>query len=570
MDIRRRVATLLLALSVAIPTARVGAYERLARSEVVNPYPKPARQPHYGSPTAPGPDRLAWCRGAVFYEIFVRSFADSDGDGVGDFRGLSGKLDYLNDGDSTTTSDLGINAIWLMPVFRSPSYHGYDVTDYEHVNSAYGTEADFDSLLARAHRRGIRVILDLVLNHTSSKHPWFLDAASSPRSRHRNWYIWRNDDPGWTQPWGSNPTWHKGGGAYYYGIFWGGMPDLNFRNPEVCAEMERVAALWLRRGVDGFRLDATRHLVERGPDVGESDTPETHAFLKKFAAAVRKVKPEAVLVGENWTDAKTIARYYGSTKQLPEGDELPMNFNFPLAAAVVEGVRDRDGRRIESAIGEMRAAYPAGVLDAPFLTNHDMERVATQLGNDPGKMRVAAAILLTLPGTPFLYYGEEVGLSNGPTPGDESKRTPMPWNSGRGGGFTSGKPWFAFAPGLDTDNVSLEDRDARSLLTHYRGWVASRHNSLVLREGDLWLLPGGAPSGILAFLRTRGKENVLVAHNLTDKQVSFRPIMTWVNHAELLHESGGARASGQGIPTLVLPPFASGAWKVRLSDLTPR
>src|SRR5262245_24492704 len=209
-----------------------------------------------------------WARGAVFYEVFVRSFADSNGDGIGDLRGLTAKLDYLNDGDPATDGDLGVDALWLMPVFDSPSYHGYDTVDYEKIEPDYGTGEDFDRFLAEAHRRGIRVILDFVMNHSSSQHPWFVESASSPTSARRDWYVWRADDPGWTQPFpggGSNHTWHAKNGAFFYGIFWSGMPDLNFSTPAVRQEIERLAASWLARGVDGFRLDATRHLFANGP-----------------------------------------------------------------------------------------------------------------------------------------------------------------------------------------------------------------------------------------------------------------------------------------------------------------
>ncbi|HSF44229.1 MAG TPA: alpha-amylase family glycosyl hydrolase, partial [Thermoanaerobaculia bacterium] len=214
----------------------------------------PAASPPAASPASP-----SWARGAVFYEVFVRSFADSNGDGIGDLQGLISKLDYLNDGNPRTSQDLGVDALWLMPVFQSPSYHGYDVVDYETIESDYGTNADFERLLAEAHRRGIRIIVDFVMNHSSSQNPWFVDSASSPASPRRDWYVWRADDPGWTQPWGgNNRVWHPKNGAYYYGVFWGGMPDLNFSTPAVRREMERLAAFWISRGVDGFRLDATR------------------------------------------------------------------------------------------------------------------------------------------------------------------------------------------------------------------------------------------------------------------------------------------------------------------------
>jgi alpha-amylase len=260
------------------------------------PHPPPA--PAAASSPEVSKDRSpeSWAHGAVFYEVFVRSFQDSNGDGKGDLRGLASRLDYLNDGDPERGDDLGVDAVWLMPVFASPSYHGYDTTDYETINKDYGSGDDFALLIREAHRRGIRVIIDLVLNHTSREHPWFLESASSPSSPKRDWYVWSPTDPHWKKPWDpSSETWHPLGGAYYYGLFWAGMPDLNYRTPAVREEMKRIAALWLGRGVDGFRLDAVRHLVENGPDE-QVDQPETHAYLKEFAAYVRSVKPEAVLV----------------------------------------------------------------------------------------------------------------------------------------------------------------------------------------------------------------------------------------------------------------------------------
>src|SRR5205085_5554719 len=235
-----------------------------------------------------------WWNGAVVYEVFVRSFSDSDGDGKGDLAGLIKKLDYLNDGDPSTSTDLGVDAIWLMPIFASPSYHGYDTTDYESINPAFGTSADFDAVIAAAHQRGIKVILDLVLNHTGSGHPWFVDSAASPASAHRNWYVWSATDPGWTPPWGGGgDTWHFLNGSYYYGVFFSGMPDLNYRSQAVGDEMKRIAKVWLDRGADGFRLDAARYLIENGSGGGQEDQPETHAFWKEFSAYVRSVKPSA-------------------------------------------------------------------------------------------------------------------------------------------------------------------------------------------------------------------------------------------------------------------------------------
>ncbi|HEY0557210.1 MAG TPA: alpha-amylase family glycosyl hydrolase [Thermoanaerobaculia bacterium] len=500
-----------------------------------------------------------WARGAVFYEVFVRSFADSDGDGVGDLRGLTAKLDYLK--------DLGVDALWLMPVFESPSYHGYDTIDYEKIQPAYGTGEDFDRFLAEAHKRGIKVILDFVMNHTSSKNPWFIDSASSFSAPHRDWYVWRTDDPGWKQPWGDGPTWHPNPNGptpiptFYYGIFWGGMPDLNFSTPAVRQQMEHLAGAWLARGVDGFRLDATRHLFANGPGDLQNDQPETHDYLREFAAAVRQAKPQATLVGENWTETPKIATYYGSTAVIKEGDELPMTFNFPLAEAIVKAVHDGDASGIAAKLQEMAAVYPAGIIDTPFLTNHDQQRVATDLGNDPTKLRSAAAVLLTLPGAPFLYYGEEVGLQNGPGAKDELKRTPMPWDETTGGGFTTGHPWFDFAPGRETANVAVEAGDPSSLLSYYRQLIRLRHSSAALKKGDLKLLAPGGP--VLAFLRQSGKERVLVVHNLGAGEVAAGPYAIGGRRLDLLFGPTAKPVKGAEGWTVTVPAGASGVWRVR-------
>jgi glycosidase len=439
-----------------------------------------------------------WARGAVFYEVFVRSFYDSDGNGVGDFKGLTSKLDYL--------TSLGVDGVWLMPVFQSPSYHGYDTVDYETIERDYGTNADFQKFVAEAHKRGIRVILDFVMNHTSDQHPWFRDPAK------HDWYVWSATNPGWHQPWGGDyPTWYAKNGQFYYAVFWSGMPDLNYRTPAVKDEMFRLARLWLARGADGFRLDATRYLVEDGPGPGQADTPETHQVLRELVATVHAAKPEAILIAENTVDTPTMATYYA--------DGL-MNFDFPLASAIIDGVKSGDATRIRAVLADIAAKYPGGVIDTPFLTNHDHTRIATQLGNDQGKLRSAAAILLTLPGTPFIYYGEEVGLQNGPTEADESKRTPMPWSAS--GGFTTGKPWEDYAPGLAAANVANETNDPSSLLSYYRSWILRRKQSAALSRGSLTLLD--APPQVLAFERAFGGERVVVAHNLGSTPVAFRGV----------------------------------------------
>lgn len=511
---------------------------------------------------APAPPwQLDWAEGTVFYEVFVRSFADSDGDGIGDFRGLTSKLDYLNDGKPGTSSDLGVGGVWLMPVFRSPSYHGYDVTDYEHVNPEYGTEEDFDRLLAEAHRRGIKVIVDLVMNHTSSTHPWFVEAAADTASAHRDWYVWSDRDLGWGQPWNPvGPTWHPSTHGWYYGVFWSGMPDLNFRNPAVRAEMLRIADLWLARGVDGFRLDATRHLIETGPGAGESDADETHAFLRQLSAHIRRVRPDALLVGENWTDTATIAPYFGSADSVARGDGLPCNFDFPLAGAIVKSVQS--GRRddVVQVLEEVARSYPKGALDGTFLTNHDMARVATQLGREPGSLGAAAALLLTLPGTPFLYYGEEIGLQNGSCSSDECKRTPMAWDGTANGGFTRGTPWWPPAPG--NANVAAQTGDSASLLSRYRQLIRARGASAALRRGEVTAIASAA-SGVLAFVRTGGGESVLVAHNLGGGFAGTSVAAKGSISEPLFADPGATASGGAGTWSVFLPPRGSGVWRIR-------
>jgi alpha-amylase len=509
-------------------------------------------------PPAPTPipaqENHDWARGAVFYEVFVRSFSDSDGDGVGDLRGLTSKLDYLNDGNPQTSTDLGVDALWLMPVFQSPSYHGYDTVDYERIDDEYGSAEEFQRLLDEAHKRGIRIIVDFVMNHSSSQHPWFVESSSSPNSPKRDWYVWRADDPGWTQPWGgSNRTWHEKNGAFYYGVFWGGMPDLNFSTPAVREEMKRLAGHWISRGVDGFRLDATRHLFANGPGDLQNDQPETHVFLKELGDHVRGVNPGAVLVGENWTTTPAIAQYFA---------ELPMNFNFPLAEEILRGVQDGEAAGIAGKIEEIQELYPAGALDAPFLTNHDQIRIATVLKSDPAKLRSAAAVLLTLPGAPFLYYGEEIGLQNGPAGNDEHKRTPMPWEDSPTGGFTTGKPWFQLAPG--TANVAAQTGNPASLLSHYRKLIRARKSSKALREGSLELLTSGVASDpVLAFTRESPGERVLVLHNLGIEAVTAGPYEEG-DGTDLIFSIGEIVVlQGEGGWKVNLPAGASGVWRIK-------
>lgn len=467
------------------------------------------------TPTATGAaaEAALWWDDAVFYEVFVRSYADSDGDGTGDLRGLISRLDHLNDGDPTTTDDLGVTGLWLMPVTQSPSYHGYDTTDYFTVEDDYGTAADFRELVTQAHARGIRVIVDLVLNHTSSLHPWFLESASVTSSPKRDWYVWRTDNPAATTSWGTQ-AWHQLNGASYLGLFWEGMPDLNHRNPEVAAEVGEITRFWLEdMGVDGFRLDAVRHLIEEGDEF--DDTPATHAWLARWDDSVDAVAPDALTVGEVWDATPVVAPYVTD-------DEVDLAFEFSLAEAIIASVRSGDPAPLDAALAATLAAFPPGQF-ATFLTNHDQNRVMSQLGGDVGKARLAASLLLTLPGVPFVYYGEEIGMT-GEKP-DERIRTPMQWSSEAHGGFSPTTPWQELAANWDEVNVAAQDADPASLLNHYRRLIHLRAEHPALRQGDLAALPGTC-TGSYAYLRSATPPDagvadvVLVAVNVTDRERS--------------------------------------------------
>jgi alpha-amylase len=478
--------------------ASCGQATPTAMPEPATPTASPTPTPTAG-PT-PTPAGGTWWDGVTFYEVFVRSFYDSDGDGDGDLPGLIEKLDYLNDGDPATDGDLGVTALWLMPIFASPSYHGYDVTDYYTVNPAYGTNEDFGRLMDEAHKRGIRIIIDLVLNHTSIEHPWFLDSASGPDAERRDWYVWADKDPGYLGPWGQQ-VWHARNGSYYYGVFWEGMPDLNLENPEVTAELYEIARYWLEEmGVDGFRLDAVKHFVEEGEQ--QVHTEMTHAWLAKFYDFVKGVDPEAFLIGEAWDSTALSAMYVGN--------EVDAVFEFSLATAVLDGVNRGRATPIVSAMRTVQRSYPEGGF-APFLTNHDQPRTMTGLRGDWAKAKLAATVLFTLPGTPFAYYGEEIGMAG--TKPDEKIRTPMQWTSGPNADFTSGIPWQAVNPDYEEKNVELQSSDPGSLLNHYRTLVALRNEHAALGNFDYMPLES-ANASVLPYLRGPGSEAILVVVNL--------------------------------------------------------
>jgi glycosidase len=469
------------ALPTAIPTATSAPAAGQPASTAV------ATKPAASSAVAP---ENVWWNDSVFYEVFVRSFQDSEGDGIGDLQGLIDRLDYLNDGDPTTTDDLGVTGIWLMPVAQSPSYHGYDTTDYYTIEEDYGSNEDFQRLIEEAHRRGIKVLVDLVLNHTSTEHPWFVDSASGPGAEKRDWYIWRPTDDGSRAPWsGGGPVWHKRGDAYYFGLFWEGMPDLNYRNPEVTAEMQQAARFWIEEmGVDGFRLDAVRHLVEEGTTY--TGAPATHGWLAQFDDFVDSVDPDALTVGEVWDATDQTAPYV-------RDDEVDLVFEFNLANGILTSVVQGSPMGTAEELAAMLAAYPRGQF-ATFLTNHDQPRVATILGKDPAGHKLAATALLTMPGVPFIYYGEEIGMT-GNKP-DELIRTPMQWSDAANAGFTSGQPWQPVNRGFEQLNVAGQDADPASLLSHYRRLIHLRHDHPALLRGGFIPVESSCDSTV-AFMR---------------------------------------------------------------------
>ena len=508
---RRPIAAILLAILVAgcAPTSSPKPSAVDVAPSDGTPSASVAGLPCDATPASSGPSSAEspWWRDRVFYEVFVRSFADSDGDGIGDLRGLTERLDYLNDGDPATSDDLGVTALWLMPVAESPSYHGYDVTDYDVIEPDYGTAEDFRALMTAAHERGIDVVVDLVLNHTSVDHPWFQDART-PGSAHDDWYVWSDTEPRVSGP-GGNEVWHRDGDRWYYGYFWEGMPDLNVENPAVTAALDGVAAYWLQDlGVDGFRLDAAKHLIEDGSTL--ENTPQTKAWLQGFRDRVEAIDPDALLVGEVW-DATSVSSEY-----VRDG-ALDMTFAFGLAGSTISGVRFGDPASLAVAQAEVDAAYPEGGF-ASFLTNHDQDRSFDQLGRDGPSAKAAATLLLTGNGVPFVYYGEEIGL-RGRKP-DERIRTPLAWDANPPGyGFTSGTPWEAMAEGVDTANIAAETSDPTSLLSRYRALIALRTAHPALRDGELIPVESSVP-GVYAYLRHDTTETVAVVINLSKTPVS--------------------------------------------------
>ena len=514
-----------------------------------------------------------WWQHAVFYEIYPRSFADSNHDGVGDLNGITAHLDYLR--------QLGVDAIWITPCYPSPQVDfGYDVSDYENIDPQYGTLADFDRLAAAAQKRDIRIIMDYVLNHTSDQHPWFLDSRSSRTAEHRDWYVWR-DGKGSSPPnnWQSlfgGPAWEfdPKTGQFYLHQFYVQQPDLNWNNPAVKQALFDVTRFWYERGVAGFRLDAVDRLFETyrdNPvktdadgsteieDLYTREQPGEHEILREL----RQVSDpyHAVLIGETWTDDTAgLLKYYGGGREL----QLPMDFNFATVNQLSASEFRKQIGFVESACDRTAMSVPGqpSCIAWPvfLLSNHDMRRGYNRYGDGKHNDQIArmmAALVLTLRGTPLLYYGEEIGMENNdPTrvedvkdpvgrrewprnKGRDGERTPMQWNGGVNAGFSEATPWLPVPPSYKTHNVAAEEKDKKSVLQFYRSLLKLRRENPVLAEGDYLAINPEDPN-VLSFLRRAGGRAVLVALNLssTPQSVTYS-LASYSPRMKALLSSGG-------------------------------
>jgi alpha-glucosidase len=520
-----------------------------------------------------------WWQHAVFYEIYPRSFADSNNDGIGDLNGITSKLDYLK--------DLGVDAIWITPCFPSPQVDfGYDVSDYENIDPMYGTLADFDKLASEANKRGIHIILDFVVNHTSDQHPWFLDSKSSRTSAHRDWYIWRDGKgPGqppnnWTSEFGGSawkfdPT----TGQWYYHYFYAAQPDLNWRNPAVKDAMFDVTRWWYKRGVSGFRLDAVDTLFEDpnlkdNPELTQKNAygdpvqkriyntklPEVHDVLR----GLRKIADEynAVLIGETWTaDIAELNRYYGQgNNEL----QLPMDFLFTTVNKLSPAEFRKQIAAVDSASG-----WPTFVI-----SNHDIVRSYDRYGDGVHNDQIAklmAGLYLTLRGTPIMYYGEEIGMKTTPPTrkedvkdpigrtgwpkekGRDGERTPMQWDESENAGFTKGTPWLPVPPTYKTHNVADESKNPDSVLSFYKTVLKLRHTNVAFLDGSYVPLNENDPY-VLSYLRVYKDQAVLIALNMSaaKQKVNFELSSNGFKSATPLATTGKSSASGD---VITLEPF---------------
>ena len=487
-----------------------------------------------------------WYKNAIIYQVHVRTFCDSNGDGIGDFQGLDQKLDYLK--------ELGIDTIWLMPFFPSPLRDdGYDIADYYSVHSSYGTLDDFKVFLASAHQRGIRVVIEMVLNHTSDQHPWFQQSRSSTDNPRRDWYVWSDTDVRYqgtriifldTEM--SNWAWDPISKAYYWHRFFSHQPDLNFDNPAVREEVWNVMKFWLEMGVDGFRLDAVPYLVEREGTNCEN-LPETHVILKELRAKLDAQFPGRMLLAEANQWPADLHPYFA------DGNEFHMAFHFPLMPRMFMGVKLEDRKPITEILHQT-PEIPPTCQWCLFLRNHDeltlemvtdlerdymndsyaedkamrinlgiRRRLAPLLENDRRRIELMNGMLMSFPGTPTIYYGDEIGMGDNINLGDRNGvRTPMQWSGDRNAGFSAAEPEKLYAPliqdpvyGFPAVNVFSQRRTKHSLLNWMARLIAVRKTTSVFGSGSIeFLYP--ANHRILAYVRKLGNETILVVNNLSD------------------------------------------------------
>ncbi|MBY0432920.1 MAG: alpha-amylase [Cyclobacteriaceae bacterium] len=456
------------------------------------------------------PKKDAWPNG-VNYEIFVLAFADGNGDGKGDLKGLTARLDYLQ--------DLGVGGVWLMPIMPSPSYHKYDVTDYKGIHPDYGTVEDFKKFVEEAHKRNIQVIIDMIMNHTGSDHPWFQEAIKGKGNPYRDYYVWANKDSiseaiskkEISLDSDNIQQWHPVGddekGEHYYGYFIGGMPDLNFDNPKVKDEFIDIGKFWLNEmGVDGFRLDAAKHIfpTDRATD--------NHAFWIWFREEMTKIKPDVYLVGEVWSKAEEVAPYLKG---------LPALFNFDMGYAITSVVQQGKDtidlvKRYKDINDYYRSITP-DYVDATFLKNHDQNRILSELDDNEQKARVAASILFTLPGTPYIYYGEEIGMK-GKKP-DEYIREPFIWDEDGKDPMQTKWEEPKYSTSATVKPLSLQKNDPLSLMNYYKRWIAYRNGSDVMTIGTLSPSPFKITE-VVSMIRSLGESKRLALHNISDVEVT--------------------------------------------------
>ena len=494
---------------------------------------------------------VPWWREAVVYQIYPRSFLDTSGDGVGDLEGILRKLDYL--------AWLGVEALWLSPIYPSPmADFGYDVSDYCDVDPVFGDLELFDHLLEEAHRRDLKVMLDWVPNHTSDRHPWFVDSRSSRQSRRRDWYVWRDgrgSEPpnNWKSAFGG-PAWTYDGttAQWYLHIFLAAQPDLNWNNPHVVAAMHETLRFWLDRGVDGFRADVV-HLIGKDPALPDRPAPladrhlvsdhndaHAHPLLRGIRRVLDSYTGDRAMVGEvNLRTAELLAPYYG------EGDELHLVFNFSLLFAKWDA--ERWTRLIAAAEDAFDSAHAWPVW---VLSNHDRPRHRTRYGGSEERARVAALVLLTLRGTPFVYAGEEWGLEDAHLTETELRdpglrdgcRAPIPWSSEPGHGWPV-EPWLPWPPDPQTHNAEAQRGDEDSILHLYRRLLAARRGSTALRLGSWTAEP--SPAGVLAYKRVGAADLRRVVANFSDSPVSVGDASGWIVDVGTHREAENSVWSGQ-------------------------